>query len=80
MSFPQMQCKDNKKAYIFVNFARVRRVDMENEILDLYTLQMGLRIGIEELFPDKVRVKAEISSISVIPFTERRKRHPEGSG
>ena len=38
---------------------------MENEILDLYTLQMGLRIGIEELFPDKVRVKAEISSISV---------------
>ena len=38
---------------------------METDFVDLLTLQRGLRVGIEDLFPDKVRVRAEISSISV---------------
>ena len=38
---------------------------MENDWMDLLTLQRGLQLGIEELFPDKVRVRAEIASISV---------------
>ena len=38
---------------------------MENDSVDLLTLQRELRVGIEDLFPDKVRVRAEISSISI---------------
>ena len=38
---------------------------MENDWMDLLTLQRGLQLGIEELFPDKVRVRAEIASVSV---------------
>lgn len=39
--------------------------DMEKEIFDLYSLLVALRTGVEELFPDRVWVRAEISSVSV---------------
>jgi len=38
---------------------------MENDWMDLLTLQKGLREGIEDLFPDRVRIRAEVSSVSV---------------
>lgn len=38
---------------------------MESECLDLYALQLMLREGIGQLFPEKLWVKAEISQISV---------------
>lgn len=38
---------------------------MEKEFIDLYTLQMHMRAGVEDLFPEKVWVRAEISSVSV---------------
>ena len=39
--------------------------DMEREYIDLYTLQSRLKLGLEDLFPEKVWVKAEIASVSV---------------
>lgn len=38
---------------------------METDFIDLLTLQRGLKEGIEDLFPDKVRVRAEISGVSI---------------
>lgn len=38
---------------------------MERNVIDLYTLQSELRGGIESMFPDRVWVRAEISSLSV---------------
>ena len=38
---------------------------MENDFVDLLTLQRDLQEGIEDLFPDRVRVRAEVSSVSV---------------
>lgn len=38
---------------------------MEKEFVDLYTLQTSLRAGLEDLFPGRVWVRAEIASISV---------------
>lgn len=34
-------------------------------MIDLYTLQNQLKLGLEDLFPDKIWVRAEIASISV---------------
>ena len=38
---------------------------MKTDFVELYTLQMDLKEGIGDLFPDKLWVKAEIASISV---------------
>ena len=38
---------------------------MEMEYIDLYTLQSRLKLGLEDLFPEKVWVRAEIASVSV---------------
>lgn len=38
---------------------------MEKEYVDLYTLQIHIRDGLEGLFPDRLWVRAEISSLSV---------------
>jgi len=38
---------------------------MEREYIDLYTLQSTIRDGLEDLFPDKLWVRAEIASVSV---------------
>lgn len=38
---------------------------MERNVIDLYTLQSELRGGIESMFPGRVWVRAEISSVSV---------------
>ena len=38
---------------------------METDFIDLLTLQRDLKEGIEDLFPDKIRVRAEVSSVSV---------------
>lgn len=38
---------------------------MENDFVDLLTLQRGLQGGIEDLFPERIRVRAEVSSVSV---------------
>ena len=38
---------------------------MERDYIDLYTLQSSLRTGLEDLFPEKIWVKAEIASVSV---------------
>ena len=38
---------------------------MEREHIDLYTLQSRLKTGLEDLFPEKVWVRAEIASVSV---------------
>ncbi len=38
---------------------------MENDFVDLLTLQRGLQEGIEDLFPERIRVRAEVSSVSV---------------
>ena len=38
---------------------------MENVFVDLLTLQQGLKEGIEDLFPDRIRVRAEVSGVSV---------------
>lgn len=38
---------------------------MEREYIDLYTLQSTIKDGLEDLFPDKVWVRAEIASVSV---------------
>ena len=40
---------------------------MDVEYMDLYTLQLQMRAGVEEIFPDKVWVRAEISSVSARP-------------
>ena len=37
---------------------------VEEDFVDLLTLQRDLREGIEELFPDRLRVRAEVSSVS----------------
>ena len=37
---------------------------MEMEYIDLYTLQNSLKLGLEDLFPEKVWVRAEIASVS----------------
>jgi len=37
---------------------------MEKNYMDLYTLQAQLKMGLEGLFPDRIWVKAEISSLS----------------
>ena len=39
--------------------------DMEREYIDLYTLQSSLKLGLEDLFPEKVWVRAEIASVSI---------------
>ena len=39
--------------------------DMEREYIDLYTLQSRLKLGLEDLFPEKIWVRAEIASVSV---------------
>ena len=38
---------------------------MEQDIIDLYTLSSAVRDGLEDLFPEKLWVRAEIGSISV---------------
>ena len=38
---------------------------MEKDYVDLYTLQMHMRAGVEDMFPERVWVRAEISSVSV---------------
>ena len=38
---------------------------MNVEFVDLYTLQKDLREGLEDLFPDRIWVKAEIAQISI---------------
>lgn len=38
---------------------------MERNVIDLYTLQSELRSGVESLFPERLWVRAEISSVSV---------------
>ena len=38
---------------------------MERDYIDLYTLQSRLKLGLEDLFPEKVWVRAEIASVSV---------------
>lgn len=38
---------------------------MEREIIDLYELQGDIRSGLEDMFPDRVWVRAEIASVSV---------------
>ena len=38
---------------------------MERDYIDLYTLQSALKAGIEDIFPDRIWVRAEIASISV---------------
>ena len=38
---------------------------MEREYIDLCTLQSRLKLGLEDLFPEKVWVRAEIASVSV---------------
>lgn len=38
---------------------------MEKAFIDLYTLQMHMRAGVEDMFPERVWVRAEISSVSV---------------
>lgn len=38
---------------------------MEKEYVDLFVLQTRIRDGLEELFPEKIWVRAEISSLSV---------------
>ena len=38
---------------------------MEREYIDLYTLQSRLKLGLEDLFPEKIWVRAEIASVSV---------------
>lgn len=38
---------------------------MEREITDLYELQHSIRVGLEDMFPDRVWVRAEIASVSV---------------
>lgn len=38
---------------------------MEMEYIDLYTLQNSLKLGLEDLFPEKVWVQAEIASVSL---------------
>ena len=38
---------------------------MEMEYIDLYTLQNSLKLGLEDLFPEKVWVRAEIASVSL---------------
>lgn len=38
---------------------------MEREYIDLYALQNSLKHGLEDLFPDKIWVRAEIASVSV---------------
>lgn len=40
-------------------------MDDHLDYLDLYTLQSALKVGIEDVFPEKIWVKAEISSVSV---------------
>ncbi len=39
--------------------------DMEMEYIDLFTLQSRLKLGLEDLFPDRIWVRAEIASVSV---------------
>ena len=39
--------------------------DMERDYIDLYTLQSRLKLGLEDLFPEKIWVRAEIASVSV---------------
>ena len=38
---------------------------MEMEYIDLFTLQSRLKLGLEDLFPDRIWVRAEIASVSV---------------
>jgi len=38
---------------------------METGYIDLYTLQSSLKLGLEDLFPEKIWVRAEIASVSV---------------
>ena len=38
---------------------------MEKEYIDLYTLQNSLKLGLEDLFPEKLWVRAEIASVSL---------------
>lgn len=38
---------------------------MEEGFIDLYTLQTQLKLGLEDLFPDRIWLRAEIGSISV---------------
>lgn len=38
---------------------------MTDETMDLYSLQMQMRAGIEDLFPEKVWLKAEVASVQV---------------
>ena len=38
---------------------------MEMEYIDLYTLQNSLKLGLEDLFPEKLWVRAEIASVSL---------------
>lgn len=42
-----------------------RQFDMENGYIDLYTLQSSIKLGLEDLFPDRIWVRAEIASVSV---------------
>ena len=39
--------------------------DLEMEYIDLFTLQSRLKLGLEDLFPDRIWVRAEIASVSV---------------
>ena len=39
--------------------------DMETGYIDLFTLQSRLKLGLEDLFPEKIWVRAEIASVSV---------------
>lgn len=38
---------------------------MEKDFIDLYTLQLHMRAGVEDMFPERVWVRAEVSSVSV---------------
>ena len=38
---------------------------MDREFVDLYTLQRDMKEGLEDLFPDRIWVRAEIASLSV---------------
>ena len=38
---------------------------MEMDYIDLFTLQSRLKLGLEDLFPEKIWVRAEIASVSV---------------
>ena len=38
---------------------------MEKDFIDLYTLQLQMRAGVEDIFPERVWVRAEVSSVSV---------------